>query len=256
MATRHSNPFVLPGLGQSGEAAQNPLLASMEMMRTAWEGLAKAGGFDQAVQSATSSGDDIERRIADLRVVEHWLQMNLSMLASTIQALEVQRSTISTLNTFFASAARGQPNMPAPWAAGFGGTQAGQSSAGAEAPADSSGLFGAPLAGQAGDTQGDASVQEAAERAQDAMQGWWNVLQAQFDNIAEATAASLKSAESMQQSAAAAAQPSSAGSSAAGKATGKTAARKATAKKATKKTAAKKTAAKKSASKSSPSKGA
>jgi hypothetical protein len=41
--------------------------------------------------------NELERRIADLRAVEQWLELNASMLRTTIQTLEVQRATISTL---------------------------------------------------------------------------------------------------------------------------------------------------------------
>lgn len=41
--------------------------------------------------------DELDKRIAEMRAVEHWLQLNLSMLRATVQSLEVQRSTIATL---------------------------------------------------------------------------------------------------------------------------------------------------------------
>lgn len=41
--------------------------------------------------------EELDKRIAEMRAVEHWLQLNLSMLRATIQSLEVQRSTIATL---------------------------------------------------------------------------------------------------------------------------------------------------------------
>lgn len=41
--------------------------------------------------------DELEKRISDLRAVEQWLELNASMLRTTIQSLEVQRATISTL---------------------------------------------------------------------------------------------------------------------------------------------------------------
>jgi len=41
--------------------------------------------------------NELERRINDLRAVEQWLELNASMLRTTIQSLEVQRATISTL---------------------------------------------------------------------------------------------------------------------------------------------------------------
>ena len=37
------------------------------------------------------------RRIADLRLVENWLNMNLSTLRMSIQALELQKMTLQTL---------------------------------------------------------------------------------------------------------------------------------------------------------------
>ena len=42
MTTNPKNPFVLPGLGQSGEMASNPLFASLEMMRQTFGALSGA----------------------------------------------------------------------------------------------------------------------------------------------------------------------------------------------------------------------
>lgn len=113
MTKDNTNPFVLPGFGQSGDAAQNPLIASMEMMRSAWEGLAKVGGFDQVLGSNVSA-QDLEKRIADLRAVEQWLRMNLSMLSSTIQALEVQQATVSTINNFLSTVSTSTSDITVP----------------------------------------------------------------------------------------------------------------------------------------------
>ncbi len=41
--------------------------------------------------------NELDKRIADLRAVEQWLELNASMLRTTIQTLEVQRATIATL---------------------------------------------------------------------------------------------------------------------------------------------------------------
>jgi hypothetical protein len=41
--------------------------------------------------------NELDKRIADLRAVEAWLDLNASMLRTTIQTLEVQRATIATL---------------------------------------------------------------------------------------------------------------------------------------------------------------
>ncbi|WP_309624949.1 PhaM family polyhydroxyalkanoate granule multifunctional regulatory protein [Methylibium sp.] len=47
----------------------------------------------------TLDPEEIEKRIGELRTVQFWLEQNARMLAATIQALEVQRMTLSTLKT-------------------------------------------------------------------------------------------------------------------------------------------------------------
>jgi hypothetical protein len=47
----------------------------------------------------TLDPDEIAKRIEELRTVQFWLEQNARMIATTIQALEVQRMTLSTLRT-------------------------------------------------------------------------------------------------------------------------------------------------------------
>ncbi len=47
----------------------------------------------------TLSLEEINKKIADLKAVESWLALNMNMLRTTIQALEVQSATIATLQT-------------------------------------------------------------------------------------------------------------------------------------------------------------
>ena len=47
----------------------------------------------------TLDPEDLEKRITDLRTVQFWLEQNAKLLGVTIQALEVQRMTLSTLKT-------------------------------------------------------------------------------------------------------------------------------------------------------------
>jgi hypothetical protein len=42
---------------------------------------------------------EVEKRIEELRTVQFWLEQNARMLGATIQAMEVQRMTLSTLKT-------------------------------------------------------------------------------------------------------------------------------------------------------------
>lgn len=62
-----------------------------------------ASGNNPASPSASSwvaptlDPQEIERRIKDLRAVQFWLEQNTQAVAATIQALEVQRMTLATL---------------------------------------------------------------------------------------------------------------------------------------------------------------
>jgi hypothetical protein len=47
----------------------------------------------------TLNPEELEKRIEELRTVQFWLEQNARMLGATIQALEVQRMTLSTLRT-------------------------------------------------------------------------------------------------------------------------------------------------------------
>lgn len=47
----------------------------------------------------TLDPEELEKRIGELRTVQFWLEQNVRMLEATIQALEVQRMTLSTLKT-------------------------------------------------------------------------------------------------------------------------------------------------------------
>ncbi|WP_043820516.1 PhaM family polyhydroxyalkanoate granule multifunctional regulatory protein, partial [Rubrivivax gelatinosus] len=44
----------------------------------------------------TLNPDELEKRISELRTVQFWLEQNARLLGTTIQALEVQRMTLST----------------------------------------------------------------------------------------------------------------------------------------------------------------
>ena len=47
----------------------------------------------------TLSVEEIRKKITDLKTVESWLELNMNMLRASIQALEVQAATISTLHS-------------------------------------------------------------------------------------------------------------------------------------------------------------
>lgn len=66
----------------------------LEFMKGLWGN----GGFAlPGMVTPTFDTDELEKRIHDLKAVEGWLRMNLSMLQMTIQNLEMQRTTLSAV---------------------------------------------------------------------------------------------------------------------------------------------------------------
>ena len=76
----------------SDQQAHDPL----NFMRNMWGNM----GFTlPGMVAPTFDVDELEKRIKDMKAVEGWLRMNLSMLQMTIQGLEMQRTTVSAVQT-------------------------------------------------------------------------------------------------------------------------------------------------------------
>lgn len=120
------------------------------------------------MMSPLTNVEELDKRITDLRAVEQWLKLNLGMLQSAIQALEVQRATLATLRAFGAFA---QSSMSAAEEAAVAAAQAAKpASAGEPAP-------------DAAASAGDAPAGDPAQQPFDPA-GWWNLLQTQFNQLA------------------------------------------------------------------------
>lgn len=66
----------------------------LNFMRNMWGNM----GFSlPGMVAPTFDLDELDKRIKDMKAVEGWLRMNLSMLQMTIQGLEMQRTTVSTV---------------------------------------------------------------------------------------------------------------------------------------------------------------
>lgn len=61
----------------------------------------------------TVDANEIDKRIADLKSVEQWLNMNLNVLHMTIQGLEVQKATLAALRAMQPGAAGENPQAAA-----------------------------------------------------------------------------------------------------------------------------------------------
>lgn len=73
----------------------------MQFLKSMWSqmGTSVPGFSLPGMVTPTLDTDELEKRITDLKAVEGWLRMNLSMLQLTIQGLEMQQSTISAVQT-------------------------------------------------------------------------------------------------------------------------------------------------------------
>jgi hypothetical protein len=80
-----------------------------ELLKSLWGpmGLPMAGMI-----APTINADEIERRIAELKSVEGWLNMNLNVLRMTLQALEMQKSGLAAIKEAVEKAAKTQEAGP------------------------------------------------------------------------------------------------------------------------------------------------
>ncbi|HSW03346.1 PhaM family polyhydroxyalkanoate granule multifunctional regulatory protein [Aquabacterium sp.] len=124
----------------------------------------------------TLNPEELEKRIEELRTVQFWLEQNARMLGATIQALEVQRMTLSTLKTMnlsFSDLTESlKIRMPEPAEA-----PAPQATASEPAPAP------APKAAAPGKAGAADKAAEVPTGVVDPMQ-WWGALTKQFTELA------------------------------------------------------------------------
>jgi len=172
------------------------------------QGLAKnAGtqmpGIGQWV-APTLNPEELDKRIAELRAVQFWLDQNAKMLSVTIQALEVQRMTLSTLKTMNVpmgdlSEALKAKSFVMPTATAPAPTPAPEP---ASAPATA--RKAAPkkaAASKAGDTATPAAIDPLK---------WWGALSEQFGHLAAGAVKEMGSAAAAVAAPAAAKKPASA----------------------------------------------
>ncbi len=130
---------------------------AMEVARRNWSAMPVPSSLTPTIDPA-----ELDKRIADLKTVEQWLVLNLNLLRGSIQALELQRAALASLQSF-GEAAR---------AAAEAATQTGSSAREADRPAASS----APTGGAATPAWTAAGIDPGT---------WWQTLQSQFQQVAE-----------------------------------------------------------------------
>jgi hypothetical protein len=171
---------------------------SLELMKKMW-GIAGLPGMPNAGQMAsmamrlpqqlpsmvapTFDISELDRRIADLRAVEQWLELNTGMLRTAIQTLEVQRATIATLKGISGAmlAPLGKaPARPESATTAAAPTAVAASSAAPAGPPRKAVRKRPKAKPQPAPSLTDAPLNPSA---------WWNTLQDQFTKIAATAAA-------------------------------------------------------------------
>jgi len=194
----------------------NPVADSLELMKKMW-GFAGLPGIPTPGNLASMAArvpqqlpnmfaptldvNELEKRIADLRAVEQWLELNAGILRTTIQSLEVQRATIATLKGIsgamlapILSRSEASPKLPSnpppEVALGLAAMKA------EESMATKTGAPPAPPASapkrSSRRTSPPSVTPAAAIAAPLNPTAWWNTLQDQFTRLAAAAAAAPK----------------------------------------------------------------
>ena len=154
---------------------------TLEFVKNLWGGMNIPGVGMPGMTGSSLSVDDLDKKIADLKAVESWLNLNLGMLRGTIQALEVQRGTLATLKAMGDSMAQAMqragsdPAMTAPFAQFFAQSAAAPTPPPPPAPAPQ-----ADNAKAASSQPADSATPPNASSAMPAAVAWWNLLQDQF----------------------------------------------------------------------------
>lgn len=132
-----------------------------QFLTTPWGNLPIGSGMSGPAGFNAADIQELDKRINELKAVEQWLSLNLNLLKTTIQGLEVQRGTVAAIHSFTES-------MTTPGTAPKAGTspQAGAPSA------ITSGLDG-----------------QAADQAT----LWWESMQQQFGQMMQAAQAGAQS---------------------------------------------------------------
>ncbi|MEI6550026.1 MAG: PhaM family polyhydroxyalkanoate granule multifunctional regulatory protein [Betaproteobacteria bacterium] len=128
----------------------------------------------------TLSVEELDKRIQELKTVQFWLEQNTNALKATIQALEVQKMTLSTLQGMNVN----MSELAKAFTAKMPDLQPKDSAKPAETHSAAGSSSDQAKASAEGSTQGSAQG-PAQGPAVDPMQ-WWGSLTQQFQNIAAA----------------------------------------------------------------------
>ena len=75
------------------------LVPGFDFLQNLWKGAGSSLPAMGQWVAPTLDPEELDKRIGELRTVQFWLEQNARLLGATIQALEVQRMTLTTLKT-------------------------------------------------------------------------------------------------------------------------------------------------------------
>jgi hypothetical protein len=177
------------------------MLDGVEMVKRAWSNFNVPSAMLPTVDL-----DELDKRIADLKAVEQWLNVNQSMLHNTIQGLEIQRGTLAAIRAFSeqagmpaAMAAMAKAASPTPKASPFSTDgwpmkpPAARTDPEAAAKSEQAAARPQPQEPTQEKTQDKAQAPDEAPAQTAAAPGvdpgaWWTMLQNSFSQIAQAAA--------------------------------------------------------------------
>lgn len=144
----------------------------LSFMRNLWGNMggnmgSSLGGFNlPGIMTPTFDVKELDKRIEDLKAVEGWLRMNLSMLQMSIQGMEMQRATLSVVQAMGDMASQTSDAAAATPASAF--TQAFTPPLAPEAPAEAT----STLAGENAEAMSQAALWpwKMMQQVQEAMQ--------------------------------------------------------------------------------------
>ncbi len=135
-----------------------------DMLTSTGQGLTGIGAW----MAPTLDPAELDKRISELRTVHFWLEQNSKMVATSIQALEVQRMTLTTLGQMNVAAADVQRAWRAPGGAAVPTPEASAAKAESVAPASA--------------TRPSESAGPPTPAADPS--AWWGALTQQFSQLA------------------------------------------------------------------------
>lgn len=95
--------------GEAGMSKDNSAQDPLDFVRNMWNNM----GFPlPGMVTPTLDLDELDKRIQDLKAVEHWLKMNLNMLQMTTQGLEMQRAAVAAVKAMSQHAAEQTAEPP------------------------------------------------------------------------------------------------------------------------------------------------